>query len=441
MLSDPRGLPLTAASAEAVARLEATILAFCGLKEDVGDRLKEALAADPQLVMAHLLRGYFLLLLSKREFLPRAQQAAAAADAAIAANDATPRETRHRQALEAWIARDTTRTIAILSRILADFPRDIVALKLLQFLLFYSGDSARMHATVAAALPAWDESVPAYGFALGCHAFSLEESGDYDAAERAGRRAVALNPEDIWGAHAVAHVFEMQDRVGEGLAWIDTLAPHWRTANNFAFHVWWHRCLYLLALLRFDEVLERYDREVRADSTDDYLDVTNAISLLWRLEQRGVAVGNRWNELAERAAQRRDDHITVFADAHYAMALAASDPDAAAGWSQSARAYATQSRETQAAVMEGVGLALGAAAIAHRRGDFAAALDRLLPLRAAIHRIGGSHAQRDLFAELLIDAAVKAGRHDVARDLLRERLAARPLNAWGRREIGWLANP
>jgi tetratricopeptide (TPR) repeat protein len=335
-------------------------------------------------------------------------------------------------------SRDTTRAIAILTHILEEFPRDIVALKLVQFLLFYSGDSARMQATVAAALPAWDESVPAYGFALGCHAFGLEESGEYDAAERAGRRAVALNPDDIWGAHAVAHVFEMQDRVAEGLGWIDALAPHWRAANNFAFHVWWHRCLYLLALRRFDEVLERYDREVRTDSTDDYLDVTNAISLLWRLEQRGVAVGHRWNELIERAAQRRDDHITVFADTHYAIALAASEPDAAAGWDQSARAYATQSRETQAAIMDEVGLALGTAAIAHRRGDFSAALDRLLPLRAAIHRIGGSHAQRDPFAELLIDAAVKAGRHDVARDLLRERLAARPRNAWSRREIGLL---
>jgi hypothetical protein len=55
-----------------------------------------------------------------------------------------------------------------------------------------------------------------------------------------------------------------------------------------------------------------------------------------------------------------------------------------------------------------------------------------LPLREGFRHIGGSHAQRDLFAKLLIDSAVRAGRADVARDLLHARLAARPNNRWAR---------
>jgi len=85
--------------------------------------------------------------------------------------------------------------------------------------------------------------------------------------------------------------------------------------------------------------------------------------------------------------------------------------------------------------MAAVGLALGEAALAHRSGEFVRVLDLLLPVRAQIHRIGGSHAQRDLFAQLLIDAAVKAEKWDVARDLLLERLASRPGNVWGRNEL------
>ena len=432
MLSDPRGVPVTAANAESAARLEATIGAYCVFHKETGDRLKEALTGDPNLVMAHLLRGYFMLMLVKRELLPRAQQAAEAADKAMLEVGSTPREALHRQALAAWIARDETKAIAILRRILADYPRDLVALKLVQYLLFYSGDWVAMRDVVSRALDTWDEALPGYGFALGCHAFGLEECGDYAAAERAGRRAVEINPQDIWGAHAVAHVCEMQDRIEDGLAWIDGHAAHWSATNNFAFHVWWHRCLFLMAQRRFDETLARYDREVRAESTDEYLDITNAVALLWRLEQQGVDVGKRWDELAARASARATEHMMSFGDAHYAMALAAAGKDGDfERWLVSARAYAAAGRETQAAVLGTVGLALGEAALAHRKGDYARALERLLPVRDAIRRIGGSHAQRDLFAQLLIDAAVKSGRRGVAIELLNERLSLRPRNVWG----------
>src|SRR6185312_10622491 len=198
-------------------------------------------------------------------------------------------------------------------------------------------------------------------------------------------------PDDIWAGHAVAHVCEMEDRLEDGIRWLDEASGGWKGANNFAFHVAWHRCLFLLELGRYDEALALYDRDVRPESSDELLDITNAVSLLWRLEQLGIDVGRRWEELAIRSAKRSSDHMQIFGDVHYAMALAGSD-----------------------------------AARAHRRGDYARATELLLPLREGFHRIGGSHAQRDLFAKLLIDSAVRAGRSEIARDLLRERLAARP---------------
>src|SRR5712675_352461 len=67
----------------------------------------------------------------------------------------------------------------------------------------------------------------------------------------------------------------------------------------------------------------------------------------------------------------------------------------------------------------------------HRRGDFGEVVEQLLPVRRRIRRIGASHAQRDIFDQLLIDAALRDRQMEVARELLAERTALRPGNMWG----------
>ena len=433
MFFDARGVAVTAPNSASVSLLDAALLSYAAFRSDTGDKLKAALIAYPSLVMAPVLRGYFLLLLEKRELVPRALDAATIAEAAIGKFGATPRERRHVAALRLWGQRDLRGATMIIASILADEPRDLLALKLAQYLLFYAGDWPAMRTAVETALAAWDESAPGYGYVLGCHAFGLEECGEYREAEKIGRRAIEFCPDDIWAGHAVAHVCEMEDRIEDGIRWLDEASDGWEGANNFAFHVAWHRCLFLLELNRHDEVLALYDREVRPESSDDLLDISNAVSLLWRLEQLGIDVGRRWEELAARSAKRGGDHMQVFGDAHYAMALAAAagGGEDFARWRRSSEAYSAR-EETASAVMREVGLALGDAALAHRRGDYARATELLYPLRPGFRRLGGSHAQRDLFAKLMIDSAVKANRVDVTRELLRERLAARPNNGWAR---------
>jgi tetratricopeptide (TPR) repeat protein len=436
MLTDLRGNAVTAASEEAVRCLDATVDAYLGFRTETGDRLKAALAADPDMLLAHCLRGYFMLLFGQRSFVPRARKSLDAAEGARRARGSTPREDAHLAALRAWCAGDLGGAVKAWDAILIDHPRDILALKLAQYGNFYLGESEAMRDSTARALHGWDEAVPGAGFVFGCFAFGLEETGDYAEAERFGRRAVELNPADIWATHAVAHVMEMQGRAREGIAWIGEHAGNWAACNNFAFHTLWHRCLFHIALEQYDAVLDLYDREVRAESTDDLLDVSNAVSLLWRLEQAGVPVGRRWEELAERSRGHVDDHLLVFGDAHYLMALAAGrDAASAERMIESMRRYAAAGGETEAGVMAEAGLALAEAIMAHRRGDFARAVAVLLPARPAIRRIGGSHAQRDLFEQLLIDAALRANELPLARALLSARTRLRARDAWGWRHL------
>ena len=432
MIRDQHGLEMTAASAEAARCYDAMILHYLGLRQDTGDRLKEAFEADPEMPMAHCARGYFMKLFCTPPLERKAEESLAVAKD-LAVKGATERERRHIAALDAWCRGDIAAATAVWEEILLDHPRDVLALRLAHFTHFYLGDSVAMRDSVARVLPYWSGEHPGYGFVLGYEAFGLEETGAYAEAEEAGRRAVGINARDIWATHAVAHVMEMQGRLRDGLAWLDGLSANWSGCNNFRFHAWWHKCLFHLELEQFDAVLDLYDREVRADtSSADYLDMSNAIALLWRLQETGVDVGGRWAELADKAAGKIDDHVFAFHDAHYVMALAEDGRWAETeAMLQSMEAAAARGDTTEGPIFHAVGLPLCKAIAAYGRGDFGVAADLLFPVRREVYRVGGSHAQRDLFARLLVAAALRAGRYRLARALTAERNARNPGSIWG----------
>jgi len=432
-LRDMNGVEIQAASQETVRLLDDAVTGYARARRDTRDRLAAVLESDPTCIMAHCLDGYFHMLSSKRDGMPRAREALAQATASTRGSE-TRREQLHIAALDAWSRGDMRGAASVWDTVLDEFPRDLIALKVSQFVLSYLGESQGMRERVERVIPSWNDHHPGYGFVLGCYAYAAEEAGDYRQAEEAGRRAVELDRGDIWAAHAVAHVAEMEGRLQDGIDWIADLAGEWNQCTNFALHLKWHESLYHLELEAHERVLALYDREVRAESTDEYLDVANAVSLLWRLEQADVNVGDRWKELAVRSATHLDDHVLVFVDLHYLMALAASgDERAVAEFLTSCERFAGSQQGTEAEVMADVGLPLARAVVAHRRGEYTDVVDQLYPVRRRVRRIGASHAQRDLFDQLLIDAAWRGGRLTEARELIEERLRRRPNNLWGRR--------
>lgn len=431
-MRDARGDAISAERA-VVDQLDDAIDAYLGARADARARVGAVIALDAGCVMAHCLDGYLSMLASTRDMIANARAAWTRGAAAADRSGASHRERLHLGALQLWSAGDLQGAAAAWEHLLAEYPRDVVAIKVSQFVFSYLGDSERMRDAVERVLPAWSAEVHGYGFVLGCHAYALEETGDYARAEDYGRHAIELNRADIWAAHAVAHVSEMRGRPREGIRWIASLGTAWQGCSNFALHLRWHESLYHLELEEYDRALDLYDREVRAQQSREYLDVANAVSLLWRLEQAGVHVGARWSELSLLAAERRDDHALVFVDMHYVMALVASgDVPAVNAFMESCERFAS-TNVTEGRVMSHVGLPLARAVIAHRRGDYADAVAHLLPVRERVREIGGSHAQRDVFEQLLIDAAWRSHNIDVADALLARRMVDRPGNLWALR--------
>jgi tetratricopeptide (TPR) repeat protein len=433
MHRDARGLGVTSDSTEAVRLLDAAVQAMLGHRADVMDLLRAAIAEDPDLVIAHAITGLQLCLLARAELAPGIAQSLARARQALARRGGTPRERSCVAALGAWAEHgDMVASAEALEAALAAAPRDAAAMKLAHAIRFMLGDAAGMRLALDAALPHWGEEVPGFGHVLGCHAFALEETGDPGAAERVGRRAVALAPDDLWGAHAVAHVLEGAGRAREGLEWLAGAADHVQDAAGFARHLLWHAALFHLHLGEADAALALYDARLRDLHGEEFRDVANAASLLWRLEAQGIAVGRaRWAELADMAERRIGDHSLAFADLHHVMSLAgARRPAALAAFLEGMRCRALQGGGTQAQVIAQVGLPVARAIAAAAAGDPAQAADLLAALRRDLPRLGGSHAQRDVLERIALTSAVSAGHMAEVLSLLRARAARRAPGAW-----------
>jgi tetratricopeptide (TPR) repeat protein len=437
---DIRGLPISTASAKAAAAFDHLVTGYLTYRADTPDRLAAVLEADPDFALAHCMKGYFAMLAFKQAVVPVAVQQARTAQSLAA--DATPRERSHIAALTAWAEGELDRAIATWESILRTHPHDAVAFRLAHFVNFWLGRPQDMVASVERVIPAWSEDMPGYAMILGCRCFALEESGNYLGAEASGRRAIELDPGDLWAAHAIAHVMESQGRRSEGIQWLTTLAPNWEGSHNLQHHLWWHCALFMLEHGDHAAVLELYDTRFRnlaapltVAAPDVYIDVQNAASMLFRLQRLGVEVGNRWEELADKAEARIGDCQSAFTLPHWLMALTATGRTAAAQrMIESMRAFAS-GRGTVPAIVRDYVLPIAEAQLAHAAGRHTEAVALMRPAIGGMYRLGGSHTQQDVLEQLFVDAALKAGSAADIR-LAVERVAGRRAIP-PERFIGW----
>lgn len=410
--------------ARAMTEWSAATLAFLAHGAETPVRLAAALEAAPRFPLALAAKGFFMLLLGRAELRTAAEEALRLAQADAAR--ATPREAAAIEALALYLAGRPGPAADRLDAALAAHPRDGLLMKLSHSLRFVLGDAAGMRRSVESVLSHFDADNPARGYALGCHSFALEETGAYVAAEHTGREAVRIAPDDAWGLHAVAHVLEMTGRSTEGVAWIARQTGKWGHCNNFGFHLWWHLALFHLDRGEIDETLGLYDSKIRREKTDDYRDIANAASLLARLELEGVDVAERWEELATLSENRVEDGCVVFADLHYLLALGGAGRDqAGARLIGALRRSAEQRIGCMGDVADAAGLSAAEGLNAFARGDYARAYAALGQAAPALHRIGGSHAQRDVFDRIRIEAALRCGLLAEARRAVQDRMRRR----------------
>jgi tetratricopeptide (TPR) repeat protein len=426
MQVDEQGLRLSTDSADAATAYRKAIRHGLEYRLDAMAHMTAALEADPDFVMGHCAKGLMMLGAQSTRVLDDVRVCLDAAESGLA--HVTDRERANVAAMRALYEGDKRKACVLYEELLSEHPTDLFALRQVTHALFWTGRSNDLRDFVAATLHAWDEDMPGYGNVLGMYAFGLEEAGDYAAAEANGKRAFEISNDDLWALHAVAHVLEMQGRLTDGVEWLTRPPDIWDDRNPFKGHLWWHLALFHLELGDYERVLAFYDDAVIDGDSGFYITIQNAASLLMRLEFVGVDVAGRWAALADICEARIGDLGLAFTTAHDMIALAMDGRTGAADrLLESLRHYAQQPPEnTTAAIMTPVAIPLCDAIGAYGRGEYDTAAAMLGPLRTEFVRGGASHAQRDLFSQLLIEATIRAGQPKQARALLSSRLAAKP---------------
>ncbi|HRO58281.1 MAG TPA: tetratricopeptide repeat protein [Burkholderiaceae bacterium] len=430
-LTDSAGYAVSGASAVSLEAFEQAAYETRCLVDDPVASVDRALAAAPEMTMAWALKGWLHLLGTEPAGLPIARDC-------IAAATALPANERERAHLDGLAKLADGRWHAA-SRMLEDlsvaWPHDALALQVGHQIDYFTGNARMLRDRIARALPDWDRGQPGYHALLGMHAFGLEECGDYEQAERNGRRSVELEPRDGWGWHAVAHTMEMRNRADDGVGWLRPNAEKWSPGSFLAVHNWWHLALFELELDNVDEALCLFDGPIHGARSAVVLDLIDASSMLWRLSLRGVEIGDRWQTVADGWTPIAGAGSYAFNDLHAMMAFVGSERrDAQRQVLEAQRAVVetgggnagfTAGGDNQAFTRD-VGMPACLAFQAFGDGNYAETVRLLRSIRGHAHRFGGSHAQRDVIDLTLIEAALRADDTALATALSNERLAMRP---------------
>jgi tetratricopeptide (TPR) repeat protein len=389
--------------------------------ETRAERILIAADADSESCMANVYAGMLWMLLEAPEGAARAAKYLSAAESA--APTATRREQLNAAMLRAWVDDDLPRCIRLCDQISDEFPRDLAIVKTHQYFEFNRGNAPEM---LRIALKVGDANRDV-AYVYGMKAFGYEQCHLLDEAQSEARAALAMRRKEPWAQHALAHVFLTRGRVDEGAQFLEDAANTWSGLNSFMLtHLWWHLALFYLSQGRENEALRVYDEHCWGVAKHYSQDQIGAVSLLARFEIAGLDVGSRWQDLGDHLEARATDTLQPFLSLQYLYGLARAQRPQAKTLLDSVRDYAERAPPFTRTVWREVALPGCEGLYSYAHGEFERAWRHLSVAVPRMAEAGGSHAQRDLFEQILLDAAIKSGRSTLAQQMLELRRLSDP---------------
>ena len=422
MNRDRYGLALTTSSDRAAEFYRDGIDRVLSAWYGADDAFDKAIAEDPDFALPYVARARI-----HQMNMEGAEARAKAARARELAASASPRERGHVEIMAATVEGKPMLALTGAEQHLEEFPRDALVLSSLlgAFGLYaFSGRADHDAARVAVC----ERHAGHYGddwWFLTYLGWSHTEAGNANIGRTLTERAFPLRPDNANAAHGLSHALFEQ---GEGEAGRVFLTSWLKTHERASFlhgHLCWHVALTALEAGDADAALAIYERQIRPQGSPyPPLNVfTDCASLLWRISLAGKAgLESHWQEVAAYGERFFPQAGAHFADVHYALLAAATGREAL-----HTRLAQLETRAADGKLAPGpsaIGLCRGIQAFAE--GDNDRAIQIMEPLMPDLVRIGGSHAQRELWEDTLIAACIRGGQGDKAAKMISERLHRRP---------------
>lgn len=224
----------------------------------------------------------------------------------------------------------------------------------------------------------------------------------------------------------------MEGRVDEGISHLSSTQKNWEICNLLATHNYWHWALYYIEKGELDVAAEIYETEIlkRCFESRAMLDIVDCMSLPFRLQLEDPIsaenlIGKHWSNAVTLVEPHLNDHVLSFNDAHFMMALcgARKYSEAEELLENSSKANYISGHEVNSQLLKSI--------LAYSREQYEVCVDTLYPIRYDLVVIGGSDAQRDVFNQLLIAAALKSKKpshRQLVEQLIFERAALKPVS-------------
>src|SRR5262245_25745738 len=324
MLEDRYGLPVSTTSVAALDSYVEGVDRLLSANAGAGDSFERATSADPDFALAHIARGRSLQLEARGD-----DARAAAARARALAEGLSRRERGHVEALAIAVEGDAPRALAAIRAHLEEFPRDAMVLGPATGVYGLIGFSGRLDRNEQLA-DLLDGLADSYGddwWFLGAHGFALTEARGWAEGAPLIERSLELNPRNAHAAHSQAHVLYEKGGDAEGAAYLAAWLPMYPRDAQLHCHLSWHLALFEVALDHLARAWDLYMDSIRpgAAQSAPMPTLADAASLLWRMELAGEPRrAERWTDVAAHAQRAFPRFGLGFADAHYAVACAAS---------------------------------------------------------------------------------------------------------------------
>ena len=430
-MNDRYGLPVTTSSPKAHQHYSEGLDLILSQNYGPEEKFQMAIAADEGFAMAYSAMAYLMMIqveaAKAKEFASRAQSLS---------SSLTKREQQHIEIVYRYVQGDNTGSYSLLMEHLDEFPGDAFLLRLAQRLFIMGCSGAGVPNYPPLFFDLMRKVEPQYGedwAFMGQYAWAHHEVGILDEGLRLAERSLGMRPDNAVAAHSVAHVYFETGNHGQGSVFLSDWLEGFDRRASYRVHLSWHQALFDLANGRYEQLLDRYETDIRpAVAAKSYASLADSASLVWRMHIYGNDTPPvPWEELLALAAPAAEKPGPAFRDAHAALAFAAAGDEIGlgriiSGLQDLADKGSAVTREATLPLVQGIQ--------AFAEADYGKAADLMEPVFPQLTRVGGSHAQREVFEDTLLETYLRAERFDKAEDMLRTRLKQRETA----RDLFWL---